>query len=134
MDTTSTPASMNTDAFKDCDIRGTYADQVNEDIFARVGREFGKLLAAVASAPSGDTIVIGGDGRNWGGSQYLLGANLLGRWFRKFFATNYDPLRALSLAKARLALTLARDTLINRIDRTQAARDALAFRAYYRKV
>ncbi len=53
---------MNTDAFKDCDIRGTYPDQVNEDIFARVGREYGRLLADTAG--DGDTLVIGGDGRH----------------------------------------------------------------------
>ena len=52
---------MNTEAFKDCDIRGTTPDQVNEDIFARVGRAFGRLLA---SDKSGSTLVIGGDGRH----------------------------------------------------------------------
>jgi len=56
---------MNTEAFKDCDIRGTTPDQVNEDIFARVGREFGALLANdMADTPSTDTVVIGGDGRH----------------------------------------------------------------------
>ncbi|NDR58707.1 hypothetical protein [Aliiruegeria sabulilitoris] len=55
-------APMNTEAFKDCDIRGTYPDQVNEDIFARVGREYARLLADGPNA-DGDTLVIGGDGR-----------------------------------------------------------------------
>ncbi|MDJ0630541.1 MAG: phosphomannomutase/phosphoglucomutase [Rhodobacter sp.] len=61
----SSKPAMNTEAFKDCDIRGTTPDQVNEDIFARVGREFGRLLARdVADGRSNDTIVIGGDGRH----------------------------------------------------------------------
>ena len=56
---------MNTEAFKDCDIRGTYPEQVNEDIFARVGREFGRLLAETAAdGQPGPAIVISGDGRN----------------------------------------------------------------------
>ncbi|MDJ0821338.1 MAG: hypothetical protein QNJ09_05930 [Paracoccaceae bacterium] len=60
--TANTPqAAMNTDAFKDCDIRGTTPDQVNEDIFARVGRDFGQLIA---DAPAEATVVIGGDGRH----------------------------------------------------------------------
>jgi len=51
--------------FKAYDIRGTYPEQVNEDIFARVGREFGRLLAAEPGAgQTGPTIVISGDGRN----------------------------------------------------------------------
>ena len=42
-----------------------YPEQVNEDIFARVGREFGRLLAGEGQdAQSGPTIVISGDGRN----------------------------------------------------------------------
>ena len=57
-------APMNTEAFKDCDIRGTYPEQVNEDIFARVGRELGRLLAdEPADGLTGPAIVIGGDGR-----------------------------------------------------------------------
>ena len=60
-----TLAPMTTEAFKDCDIRGTYPEQVNEDIFARVGREFGRLLAGEPhDAQTGPTIVISGDGRN----------------------------------------------------------------------
>jgi hypothetical protein len=62
------PRSTATDEhrrFKDCDIRGTYPDQVNEDIFARVGREFGRLLAEAATAAEDDTVVIGGDGRQF---------------------------------------------------------------------
>lgn len=55
-------APMNTAAFKDCDIRGVYPDQVNEDIFARVGREFGRLLADEASGAA-PMVVISGDGR-----------------------------------------------------------------------
>jgi len=58
-------APMTTEAFKDCDIRGTYPEQVNEDIFARVGREFGRLVAAeTVDGQSGPSIVISGDGRN----------------------------------------------------------------------
>jgi len=68
---------MNTDAFKDCDIRGTTPDQVNEDIFARVGRDFGQLIAAdKAGAPSEATVVIGGDGRH--STSALLAAAIKG--------------------------------------------------------
>lgn len=63
MATFPTGTEMNTEAFKDCDIRGTCPDQVNEDIFARVGREYGRVLAA-AGPDAGDTLVIGGDGRH----------------------------------------------------------------------
>jgi phosphomannomutase/phosphoglucomutase len=59
---TDTPP-MNTEAFKDCDIRGTTPDQVNADIFARVGREFGKLVAG-EDAEGPPRVVIGGDGRH----------------------------------------------------------------------
>ncbi len=72
-----TPAAMNTDAFKDCDIRGTYPEQVNEDIFARVGREFGRMI--VDAAPDGATrpaIVIGGDGRY--STHTLMQATIMG--------------------------------------------------------
>ncbi|RYH07854.1 hypothetical protein [Tropicimonas sp. IMCC6043] len=68
-------APMNTVAFKDCDIRGTFPDQVNADIFARVGREFGRLLAAGPRA-DGDTVVLGGDGRH--STPELLAALLRG--------------------------------------------------------
>jgi len=61
MPTPSETPPMNAEAFKDCDIRGTTPDQVNEDIVARVGREFGRL---VATDKAGGTIVIGGDGRH----------------------------------------------------------------------
>ncbi|MDJ1017916.1 MAG: hypothetical protein QNJ35_15515 [Paracoccaceae bacterium] len=72
-----TSAPMNTEAFKDCDIRGTTPDQVNADIFSRVGREFGRLLAKdAAEGRSGGTIVIGGDGRH--STPDLLAATIRG--------------------------------------------------------
>ncbi len=70
-------APMNTEAFKDCDIRGTYPEQVNEDIFARVGRELGKVLATEArGGAERPAIVISGDGRH--STQTLMQATIRG--------------------------------------------------------
>jgi len=68
---------MNTEAFKDCDIRGTYPEQVNEDIFARVGRELGRQLTEAATdGADRPAIVISGDGRR--STQTLMEATIRG--------------------------------------------------------
>lgn len=55
---------MNTAAFKDCDIRGTYPAEVNESLFGHVGRAYAERVHAspFPELESG-TIVLGGDAR-----------------------------------------------------------------------
>ncbi len=51
-------------AFKDCDVRGVYPDELDEDLFQRVGRAFGRQVASSA-APGlqAGLVVVGGDAR-----------------------------------------------------------------------
>jgi len=85
------------------------------------------MLDALLSA--GAHYVIGGDGQNWAGSKRaMIGAGLLGLWFRRLLARGAPPLVALSWAKRRVKLsTLKRGKRL-------AAKDTLEFRAYYREV
>ena len=51
-------------AFKDCDIRGTYPDEVNESLFRSIGDAFGRqILKKHFNDLNNDTMVVGGDHR-----------------------------------------------------------------------
>ncbi|MBU0494099.1 MAG: hypothetical protein KKA73_04915 [Chloroflexi bacterium] len=89
------------------------------------------MLDALLSA--GARYVIGGDGRNWGGERALLGAPLLGQWFRRLLRVHVPPLLALRWAKARVQADLWAADAQERHDLAEAARDTLAFQAYYRR-
>lgn len=82
---------------------------------------------------AGARYVIGGDGMNWAGQRRLYGASLLGLAIRQMMAAGIDPLTALTIGKKRLMLQLAGSKLLQRQDLAEAARDTLAFRAYYRR-
>jgi len=77
--------------------------------------------------------VIGGDGQNWAGERALYGAAMLGMRFLDKLQQGQDPLKALALAKRWLRLSMVRDWLLRRGQRITAAKDTLAFRAYYRR-
>ena len=78
---------------------------------------------------AGARYVIGGDGKNWGGSnRALMGAGLLGLWFRRLLGWGVPPLEALALAKQRVKLSTLKQ------GKQLAAKDTLQFRAYYREV
>lgn len=89
------------------------------------------MLDALLDA--GARYVIGGDGRNWAGQRALHGAAILGMRFVEGLREGQDPLRALALAKRRVRLSMVRDWLLRRGKRITAAKDTLAFRAYYRR-
>lgn len=85
------------------------------------------MLDALLDA--GARYVIGGDGENWAGSRRsMMGAGLLGLWFRRLLAWNMPPLRALAWAKQRVRLSAVKR------GKRLAAKDTLEFRAYYREV
>lgn len=78
---------------------------------------------------AGARYVIGGDGKNWaGGRRSMLGAGLLGLWFRRLLSWRVPPLKALAWAKQRVRLSAMKKS------KRLAAKDTLAFRAYYREV
>jgi len=84
------------------------------------------MLDALLDA--GARYVVGGDGQNWaGGKRAMMGAGLLGLWFRRLLTWGIPPLEALAWAKRRVGLSA-----IKRGKRL-AAKDTLGFRAYYRE-
>ena len=88
--------------------------------------ESSPMLDALLDA--GARYVVGGDGRNWaGGRQALMGAGLLGLWFRRLLARGMPPLSALAWAKRRVGLSAVKR------GKRLAAKDTLEFRAYYRE-
>ena len=82
------------------------------------------MLDALLEA--GASMVVGGDGLNYGGHRVVFGAPLLGQWFRRLVRLGLPPLLALAWAKQRVRLDL-------RGEHAAAAQDALAFRAYVKK-
>lgn len=85
------------------------------------------MLDALLDA--GARYVVGGDGQNWaGGRRAMLGAGLLGLWFRRLLTWGMPPLRALAWAKWRVRLSAVKR------GKRLAAKDTLEFRAYYREV
>jgi len=90
---------------------------------------------ADSNAPMLDTLldagaryVVGGDGKNWAGKKReIMGAGLLGLWFRRLLAWGVPPLRALAWAKQRVRLSALKR------GKQLAAKDTLQFRAYYRE-
>lgn len=85
------------------------------------------MLDALLDA--GARYVIGGDGRNWAGKRRtMMGAGLLGLWFRRLLAWGMPPLKALAWAKQRVKLSALKR------GKQLAAKDTLDFRAYYREV
>jgi len=90
------------------------------------------MLDALLDA--GARYVIGGEGVNWNGMHNPIGAGLLGQWFRRGMQMGIEPLRALALAKQRVRLSLMRYRVCGMEAQATAARDALAFRAYERRL
>ena len=86
-----------------------------------LGDEDSPMLEALLEA--GASYVVGGEGPNLAGQRSVMGASLLGLWFRRWLAIGLGPVTALQLAKARVQWR-----------RGKAARDAEAFRAYVRRV
>jgi len=85
------------------------------------------MLDALLDA--GARYVIGGAGKNWaGGRRSMLGAGLLGLWFRRLLSWGMPPLKALAWAKQRVRLSAMKR------GKRLAAKDTLGFRAYYREV
>ena len=85
------------------------------------------MLDALLDA--GARYVIGGDGQNWAGKRRaVMGAGLLGLWFRRLLAWGVPPLTALGWAKRRVSLSAMKK------GKRLAAKDTLEFRAYYREV
>lgn len=84
------------------------------------------MLDALLDA--GARYVVGGDGQNWAGRRRsMLGAGLLGLWFRRLLAWGVPPLRALAWAKQRVKLSAVKK------GKRLAAKDTLEFRMYYRR-
>lgn len=84
------------------------------------------MLDALLDA--GARFVIGGDGQNWAGKETILGASLLGLWFRRWLALGIPPLTALAWSKRNVRVSAVRK------HKRLVVKDALAFRAYYREV
>ena len=60
------PNKRTVDAVKDCDIRGRYPEEVNEDLFLHLGQAFGRQVRAavpVQGEPAKATVVVGCDDR-----------------------------------------------------------------------
>lgn len=56
--------TLNKAAFKDCDIRGQYPEEVHENLFERVGAAFGRQVSETTfDGAEPHTIVLGGDAR-----------------------------------------------------------------------
>lgn len=87
------------------------------------------MLDALLDA--GARAVIGGSGENFAGENRLLGASLLGYWFRRAMEWHRPPEVALTVAKRALWLTRlwARSPA-----HRQATDDALAFRVFVRSL
>lgn len=49
-------------AFRDCDVRGVYPDELDEDLFLRIGWALGREICA-ACGPDDRMVVVGGDAR-----------------------------------------------------------------------
>ena len=81
--------------------------------------EIGPILPAFLEAGA---TVVGGEGTNYEYSKGLVGAHLLGMWFRRVYALSGNVALALGLAKARVWMG-RRGTL-------PAARDALKFKIW----
>lgn len=86
------------------------------------------LLGANAS------YVIGGEGLNYGGTSQLMGADLLGYWFRIALERGREPLAALALARRIVKLDLFKHAVLGQKKAEEAARDTLKFRAYHRRM
>ena len=115
--------AMTATELRKVDLRDTIVFATN----CYLADEGSPMLDALLDA--GARYVIGGDGKNWAGPRRaILGAGLLGLWFRRLLAWGMPPLRALTLAKRRVALSTMRKS------KRLAAKDTLGFRAYYREV
>jgi hypothetical protein len=80
---------------------------------------------------AGATYVIGGEGKNWADDSIIMhGATKLAQYFIGFMRLSVPPLKALSMAKMRLKVSLATNKLTGKSG--FVAKDTLQFRAYYR--
>lgn len=90
------------------------------------------MLEALLDA--GASYVIGGEGLNYGGTNQLMGADLLGYWFRMALERGRSPLAALALAKRIIKFDLFKHAVLGQEQALEAARDTLKFRAYHRRM
>lgn len=82
---------------------------------------------------AGARYVIGGQGQNWAGTRMMYGAALLGWRFRQLLECQFDPLKALALAKRWVRFGLTANRVLGKRAQIQAAEDTLDFRIYYRR-
>lgn len=90
-----------------------------------LGDDDSPMMDALLDA--GASFVIGGRGPNYAGTGRVYGAALLGQWVRRLIGLGFGPLKALGLAKLRVARRWERKA------ERKADKDALEFRAYKRK-
>lgn len=88
------------------------------------------MLEALLDAGAG--YVVGGEGLNWGGTKRLMGADVLGYWFRLALERGREPARALELAKYMVKVDLAKYKALGRERALEAAKDTLQFKLYRR--
>ena len=89
------------------------------------------MLDALLEA--GAAYVIGGDGKNWASTKRATGAGLLAKRFIERLEAGQDVAKALAGAKRAVRMQMIKDVARLRLKQVKAARDTLAFRAYYRK-
>ena len=119
--------ALTADTIRRADLRGAVVFALS----CYLADEGSPVLDAFLDA--GAKYVIGGDGKNYAGSGTIFGASLLGLWFRRLYGLGMDPVRALAVAKRRVKVSAAKDKVLGRRGKVLAAKDALEFRAFYRK-
>jgi len=114
--------AMTAAALREADLRGATVFALS----CYLADENSPMMDALLDA--GARYVVGADGRNWaGGRQAMMGAGLLGLWFRRLLTWGVPPLRALAWGKRRVRLSAVKQ------NKRLAAKDTLGFRAYYRE-
>lgn len=120
--------ALEAEHLQQCELGGAVVFAIN----CYLGDEDSPMLDALLDA--GARYVIGGDGPNYAGQWALFGAGMLARSVRRWMRVGISPLDALKLGKEHLEVVIFRDRMLKtRQDRIMAARDALDFKAYYRR-
>lgn len=107
----------------DADLGGAVVFAVN----CHLADDDSPMLDALLNA--GARYVIGGPGLNFAGKRTIYGAAALGKSFIIALEHGKHPLKALAIAKRSLSIW----SMAQAAPKKKAARDALQFKAFYRK-